>query len=119
MISRALVDYTDTGKIIDSCVLDDVQVPHVSMNDSIGFKTSNFHTSMVVNLGSNDHLQVLNLIHEHMLSSSSKKQRNRKVSLKNGILGVDYKMTINMLMQHLYIAIRYSYITKSTHFWRH
>ena len=33
-----------------------------------------------------------------MLSSSSKKQHNRKVSLNNGILGVDYKMTINMLI---------------------
>ena len=46
-----------------------------------------------------------------MLSSSSKKQRNGKVSLNNGILGVDYKMTINMLMKYLYIAIRYFYIT--------
>ena len=66
---------------------------------------------MVVNLGSNDHLRIRNLIHGNMLSSSSKKQQKGKVSLKNGIIGVDYKMTINMLMQHLYIAVRYFYIT--------
>ena len=46
-----------------------------------------------------------------MLSSSSKKQRNGKISLNNGILGVDYKMTINMLMKHLCIAVQYFYIT--------
>ena len=46
-----------------------------------------------------------------MLSSSSKKQRNEKVSLNNGILGVNYKMTINMLMKHSYIVVQYFYIT--------
>ena len=46
-----------------------------------------------------------------MLSLSSKKQLNEKVSLNNGILGVDYKMIINMLMKHLYTAVRYLYIT--------
>ena len=60
---------------------------------------------MVVHPGSNDHLRIRNLIHGHMLSSSLKKQRNRKVSIKNGIIGVAYKMTINMLMKHLYIAV--------------
>ena len=47
----------------------------------------------------------------NMLSSSLKKQQNDKVSLKNDILGVDYKMTINMLMKHLYIAVQYFHIT--------
>ena len=46
-----------------------------------------------------------------MLSSSSKKQRNGNISLNNGILGVDYKMVINMLMKYLYIARQYLYIT--------
>ena len=46
-----------------------------------------------------------------MLFSSSKKQRKGKVSLKNGLKGVDYKMTINMLMKNLYIVVRYFYIT--------
>ena len=54
MISQALVDYTDMGRII-GCILDDVQAPHVSMNDSIGSITSYFHTSIVVHPGSNDH----------------------------------------------------------------
>ena len=53
---------------------------------------------MVVHPGSNDHLQIHNSIHGNMLSFSSKKQQNRKVSLNNGILEVDYKMTINMLI---------------------
>ena len=61
---------------------------------------------MVVNPGSNDHLQILNVIHENILLSSLKKQWNGKVSLKNGILGVDYKMTINMLRKHLYITVQ-------------
>jgi len=81
------------------------------MNDSIGNITSYFHTSLVVHPGFKDHLQIRNLISGTMLSSSSKKQRNGKVSLKNGILGVDYNMMINMLMKHLYIAVRYFYIT--------
>ena len=46
-----------------------------------------------------------------MLSLSSKKERNGKVSLKTGIIGIDYKMTISMLMRHLYIAVKYFYIT--------
>ena len=66
---------------------------------------------MVVHPGSYDHLRIHNLVHEKMLPSSSKKQRNGKVSLKNGILGVGYKLTINMLMKHLYIAVQYFCIT--------
>ena len=54
---------------------------------------------MVVNIGSNDNLQIYYLRHGNMLSSSSKRQRNVKVSLNNGILRVGYKMTINMLMK--------------------
>jgi len=110
MISQALVDYADMRRII-GCILDDVQAPCVSINNSIGAITSYFHTSMVVHPGSNDHLRIRNLIHGNMLSSSSKKQKNGKVSLKNGIIGVDYKMTISMLIKHLYIAVQYIYIT--------
>ena len=47
----------------------------------------------------------------NMVTSSSKKQKNGKLSLNNGILGVDYKMTINILMKHLCIAVWYLYIT--------
>ena len=81
------------------------------MKDSIGSITSYFHTSLVLHSRSNDHLRIGNLIHSNMLSSSSKTQQNGKVSLKNGIIGVAYKMTMNMLMKHLYIAIQYFYIT--------
>ena len=110
MISRALVDYTDIGSII-GYIIDHVQAPYMSMNDSILSITSNFHILMVVDLGSNDHLRVHNLIHGNILTLSSKKQRNRKVSLKNSILGIDYKTTINMLMKYLNIAVGYFHIT--------
>ena len=46
-----------------------------------------------------------------MLFLSSKKQRNGNVLLKNGILEVDYKMTINMMMKYLYIVVQYFYVT--------
>ena len=50
-------------------------------------------------------------MHEVLLSSLSKKQPNGKVSLNNVALGFDYKLSINMLMKQLYIAVRYFYIT--------
>ena len=109
MISQVLVDYTDMGRIIGR-ILDNILAPYVSMNNSIGSITTYFHTSMIVNPGSNNHLRILNLIHGNMLSSLSKKERNGKFPLKNGILGVHYKMTINMLMKYLYITVRYFYI---------
>ena len=110
MISLVLADYTDIRGII-GCILDDVLSPHMSMNNSIGSVTSYSHVSMVVHSWSNNHLQLRNLIHGNILSSSSKKQWNGNVSLKNGVIGVDYKMTINMLIKILYIAIQYFYMT--------
>ena len=111
MISLALADYTDIGRII-CCILHYVLALHVSLNDSIGSVTSYFHVSKIVHSGSNTHLQLRNLIHGNMISSALKKRWKGKVSLKNGIIGVDHKMTINMSMKHLYIAARYFYITK-------
>ena len=110
LILMVLVDYIDMLRIIGR-ILDNLYALSVSMNDSIGTITSYFHTSMVVHPGSNNHLRIRNLIHGNMLSSSLKKQQNRKVLLNNGILGVDYKIMINMLMKQLYIAVRYFYIT--------
>ena len=68
---------------------------------------------MVLHPGFDDHLHICKFIHEGLLSSSLKKQQNRKVSLNNAVLGVDYnyKLTINMLMKQLYNAVRYFYIT--------
>ena len=97
MISQALVDYTNMRRII-GCVLDNICTPSVSMKDNVGSITSYFRTSMVVYPRSNDQLWIRNQIHGNMLSSSSKKKQNGKVLLNNGILGVDYKMTINMLI---------------------
>ena len=110
MISRKLVDHTNIGRAI-GCILDMVYAPSVSMRDSIGSTTSFFHTSMVVNPGSNDHLRIRKFIHEGLLYSLSKKQQNGEVSLNNVALGFNYKLSIIMLMKQLYIAVRYFYIT--------
>ena len=83
------------------CILDVVYTPSVLMRDSIGSATSFFHTSMVLHPGSDDHLRIREFIHEGLLSSSLKKQQNEKVSLNNVVLGVDYKLTIDMLMKQL------------------
>ena len=110
MISRSLVDYSNTERAIGR-ILDSVYAPSVSTMDSVGSKTSFFHTSMVLHPGSDNHLRIRKFIHAGLLSSLSKKQQNGKVSLNNAVLGVDYKLTINMLMKQLYIAVRYFYIT--------
>ena len=110
MISRALIDYTDMRRAIDR-ILDKVYAPSVSIRDSIGSTTSLYHTSMVLHPRFDDHLRIRKFIHEGLLSSSSKKQQNGKVSLNNVDLGIYYKLTINMLMKQLYIAVQYFYIT--------
>ena len=46
-----------------------------------------------------------------MLSSISKKQQHGEVSFNNVALGLDYKLSINMLMKQLYIAVGYFYFT--------
>ena len=103
MISWSLVDYNTMRRVI-GYILDNVYAPFMSIKDSIGSITSSFHKSVVVHLRSNDYLRTCNIIHGNMLSLSSKKQRNGKVSLNNGILRVDYKMMIAMLMKNLCIA---------------
>ena len=57
MISRALVDFTNIGRAIGR-ILDMVYVPSVSMRESIGSTTLFFHTWMVVNPESDDHLHI-------------------------------------------------------------
>ena len=110
MISRALVDLNNIERIIGRLV-DMVYVPSALMRESIGLTTSFFHTSMVVNPGPNDHLRIHKFIHKGLLSSLSKKQQHGEVSLNNVALRLDYKLSINMLMKQLYIAVLYFYIT--------
>ena len=110
VLSRALVDYTGIERVIGG-LLDTVQASSVSGTDSNETIASYLHRSLAVQPGSNDHGRMRNLAHENMLSLLSKKERNGKVSLKTGIIGIDNKMTINTLMKHLYIALRYFYIT--------
>ena len=105
MISRKLVDHTNIRRAIGH-ILDKVYAPSVSMRDSIGSVISFFHTSMVLHPGSDDHLRIRTFIHEGLLSSLSKKQQNGKVSLNNVLLRIDYKLSINMLMKQLYIAVQ-------------
>ena len=63
MISRSLVDFSNIGRAIER-ILDMVYAPSVSMRESIGSTTSFFHTAMVVNPGSDDHLRICKFIHE-------------------------------------------------------
>ena len=109
MISRKLVDGTNIGRAIGR-VPDIVYAPSAGIKNSVRSTTSFFHTSMVVNSGSNDHLRIRKFIHKGLLSSLSKKQQNGKVSMNNVTLGFDYKLSINMLMKQLYIAVRYFYV---------
>ena len=109
MISQKLVDGTNIGRAIGR-LLDLVYAPSVEMRNIVGSTTSFFHTSMVVNPGSNDHLRIRKFIHKGLLSSLSKKQQNGKVSMNNAALGFDYKLSINMLMKQLYIAVQYFHI---------
>ena len=60
--------------------------------------------------GFNNHVRMCNLVHGNMLSLSSKKDRNGKVSLKTGIIRIDNKMTMYTLMKHFYIAVQCFYI---------
>ena len=62
---------------------------------------------MVLHPGFDDHLHIQKCMHEGLLSSSSQKQQNKKVSLNNTVLGVDYKLTVNMLIKLLYITVQY------------
>ena len=110
MILQALVDYTDIGRAI-GYILDEVYAPSVSMRDSIGSTISFFYTSMVLHPGSDNYLRIHKFIHEGLSSSSLKKQQNEKFTLNNIVLGINYKLTINMLMKKLYIIVQYFYIT--------
>ena len=109
MISWKLVDHTKIGRAIGR-LLDLVYAPSASMRDSIGSTTSFFHTSMVVHPGLNDHLRIRKFLHNGLLSSLLKKQKNGKVSMSNATLGFDYKLSVSMLMKQLYIAVRYFYV---------
>ena len=109
MISRKLVDHTNIRRVIGR-LLNMVYAPSVSMRDSIGSTTLFFHTSMVVPPGLDDYLSIRKFIHKGLLSSLLKKQQNGKVSMNNAALGFDYKLSIDMLMKQLYIAIGYFYV---------
>ena len=57
------------------------------------------HISIVIHPGSNNYLQIHNIINGNMLSSSLKKQHNGKFPLNNDILCIVYSMTIDMLIK--------------------
>ena len=62
---------------------------------------------MIVHPGSDDHLPIRKFIYKGLLSSLLKEQQHGKVSLNNVVLGIDYKLLINMLMKQFYIAVGY------------
>ena len=108
MVSRQLVGGSNIGRVIGR-LLDLVYAPSAGMGSSVGSTTSFFHTSMVVNTGTNDLLRIHKFIHKGLLSSLSKKQQNGKVPMNNAALGFDYTLSIDMLMKQLYIVVRYFY----------
>ena len=110
MITRSLVDFSNIGRAIGE-LLNVVYEPSATIRESIGSTTSFFHRSIVVHPGSDNHLCIHQFIYEGLLSSLSSKQQHGEVSLNNVALGPDYKLSINMLMKQLYIAVRYFYIT--------
>ena len=95
MISRALIDFTNIGRAI-GLILDMVNAPFVSMRESIGSTTSFFHTSMVVNPGSDDHLHIRKFIHEGLLSFLLKKEQHGEVSLNNVTQELDSNTLLNI-----------------------
>ena len=109
MISQKLVDHTNIGRVI-SCLLGLVYAPSASIKDSIGSIASFLHTSMMVHPRLDDYLRIHKCIHEGLLSSLSKKQQHENFSLNNAALGFDYKLSINMLIKQLYIAVQYFYV---------
>ena len=109
MTSRKSVDHKNIRRAI-GCLLDMEYAPSASMRDSIGSTTSFFHISMVVHPGLDDCLHIRKFIHKDLLTSLSKEQQHGKVSLNNAALQLDYKLSINMLMKKLYIAVRYFYV---------
>ena len=104
-----MVDHTNIRRAIGR-LLDMVYAPSVSMRDSIESTTSFFHRSMVVHPGLDDQLGIRKFIHKGLLSSLSKEQQPGKFPLNNVVLGIDYKLSIKMLMKQLYIAVQYFYI---------
>ena len=109
-IRITFLDYREIGRFI-SCILDIVQTPSISGNNSSGTITSYAHESLAVHLEYSNQIWMFNLVHVDMLSLSSKKDRNRKDRLETFIIGIDNKMTIDTLMKHFYIAVQYFYIT--------
>ena len=109
MISQKLVDHINIKSVI-GLLLDLVYVPSASMRNSIESTTSFFHTLMMVHPRSDDHLHIRKFMHKGLLSLLSKKQQNGKITLNNVALEFDYKLSINMLMKQLHIAVRYFYV---------
>ena len=107
-VSQKLVGGSNIGRVIGR-LLNLVYAPSVGIRNSVGSTTSFFHTSIVVNFGSNDHLRICKFIHKGLLSSLLMKHENEKVSLNNAVLGFDYTLLINMLTKQLFIAVQYFY----------
>ena len=95
--SQALHDYTKTG----------VRLLSVSGTDSNEILTLHVLTSYALHSESRSHIGMSTLASGSMLSLSSEQKSSGRGSLKTGLIGVDNKMTLDMLIKHFYTAIQY------------
>ena len=62
VVSRALVDYTETRRVI-GCLIDTVHTPYVPGTVSNGKITACVYKSLTIHPGSNNHVWMFNLVH--------------------------------------------------------
>ena len=109
--SRALHDYMKNERVI-GCLKNTIQQPFVPRTGSNRILTLYVHIPFAVHPGSNSHIGTCTtLVHGSMLPLSSKQKSNGKSSSKARRIGVDNKMTLDMLMNRFYIVVQYFYIT--------
>ena len=108
--SRALHDYMKNERVI-GCLKNTIQQPFVPRTGSNRILTLYVPVSFAVHSESSSHVEMYTSVHESMLYLSLKQKNSAKSLSKARLIGVDNKMTLDMLMKHFYIAVRYFYIT--------
>ena len=87
-------------------IFDNVYKPSMSIKDNIWSITSYFHTSIIVNPGSNYYLWIRDLIHRNILFfywRNNGMKKNHWTMASSALI----RRWQKMLMKHLYITIQY------------